>query len=1154
MLIRRLLLAGVTLAIIIAFYFLYITIFAPPPQVIEELTQKPKPVKPPRHLTTLSVKKPGNFMRPEEVVLSSPGEKAYFERYSNNRLLYQFRADHWKPAGKPGTFELTNPEMRIFLKRGQIINVSASEGWIETKKGGGSKLDPTKGYLKGRVHIFIDRGTDPHRSAPELRPEDIIHIWLDEVRFNLELNRIESKSSITIESYDADMTGRGLSITWNDVTNQIELLRIDRGDKLVLYRGANIIQVEVPGGESKGERKELFAGYRMLKGPGAAIYQPAVPLVRKPITQSPILLPSHRQTLQKPTSNKATKPALSSASAPSSQPTTKPRRARSYELTFTSNVKIYQYNQAKLTGTMECSKLNVIFDLPHSQRQSEKKRSTTAKPASQTRPALKKKQTGKRLEIFWKGPLEMRPVKLPYSPHRRFHIVAFGQPIKIEQTGQGVARCKKLTYYEEAKQLWLEGTTVEPVMLMQKPNRKIVVVRLFYDRKANLAKGIGPGFMQQEAVSPEETKNHKVGSPTSQPASQPTSKLSALGSAASNDINNNVNEMNLANLSRSREKMRVLWKKGFVLHFGQYEKIDAAGKRLKQYLKSAEFKGHVEMSRREENMSGELICLTFVPPSPSSRKSSEQIDTLFAKDNVLLKSNQQSIACSQLNVWFGRGNFGRVPKLAKARGNVKAIEKRRMIKAEYLSAVMEDQKFQVKQTLPNGKIRKKSKIRIILREVQANGNVSVRDPDQSVSIDCEKLEAKIDKKSTLRFCYLEGSANKWAKAILQDFSLAGPQITLNLETEEVNIPAPGELQFINREDIDGSKLRRPVPIAIDWSGYMKLSGGSINQGVFVGNTKVKSKRSTLYAEKIIIDFENMIPQSQQVAEKNNSEERFWIFSRLLSSGRREKSPMLKLPITRKRPVYIRALPAEGRMITIQNVDRRKGRLISRVTLRGFELTVDFRTNRLNVPGEGNLVIEDYHLPNNGKSMTNISTGEMLKNPFGADVRSGPSQTAFTWQTGLLYLLDRRIAIFDGSIKMIHIAGPGVLDRALGRTVSDEKGKIHKTTLTCENLKVEFLRGAFGVSNNVNAGAAELKKVIATGSVHLNDPPRSVIADRLMYDRTENIIVVEGSDKNPAYLYDEESDNVTTYSGPLIVWDRQTGEIRAPGASIMTTVK
>ena len=58
----------------------------------------------------------------------------------------------------------------------------------------------------------------------------------------------------------------------------------------------------------------------------------------------------------------------------------------------------------------------------------------------------------------------------------------------------------------------------------------------------------------------------------------------------------------------------------------------------------------------------------------------------------------------------------------------------------------------------------------------------------------------------------------------------------------------------------------------------------------------------------------------------------------------------------------------------------------------------------------------------------------------------------------------------------------------------------------------------------------------------------------MYDRTENIIVVEGSDKNPAYLYDEESDNVTTYSGPLIVWDRQTGEIRAPGASIMTTVK
>ncbi len=1130
------LLACVTLAIIIAFYFLYITIFAPPPEVLEELTPPPKPTTKPRTLTKRDVKKPGNFLQPEEVVLSSPGEKAYFERYSNNRLLYQFRADHWKPAGKPGAFELTNPEMRVFLKRGQIINVSAESGWIETRKSRGTRLDPTKGYLKGRVHIFIDRGTNPNRSAPELRPEDVIHIWLDEVQFNLELNRIESKSAIKVESYDADMIGRGLSITWNEVTNQIDLLKIERGDKLTLYRGANIIQVEVPGGEKQIKQKEFFSGYRMFKGAGTNIYQPAVPISQQ------LEFTKHGEKRRKSALQSSSRLNLSSrpiatTRAVTSQKATQPhRRSRTYELTFTSDVEIYQYNQVKLTGTMRCSKLKVVFDLPRSSEQSKKNNKTlSTKPASQSQPSARKKQTGKRLEIFWKGPLEMKPVKLPYSPRRRFHIIAYGQPIKINQVGQGKARCKKLKYYEETKQLWLEGTTVEPVMLTQGSNRKIVVVRLFYDRRANMAKGTGPGFMQQETLVSSKAYGKNV---STQPAKQVALKM-----------------MNFTGMSRSGGKMRVLWKQGFILHFGQYEKLDVGGKKLKQYLKSAEFSGQVKMTRLGESMSGNFIKLTFESPNPASKKSSEQIETLFATGKVLLKSNQQSIACDILNVKFEDGNFGRIPKFAKAKGNVKAIEKRRIIKAGYLEAVMEDQRFEVRKTLANGQTKKKFKTRIILREVHATGNVSVRDPAQPVKIDCEKLEAKIDEKSTLRFCYLEGTVNKWARAVLQDFYLSGPQITLNLETEQVDIPAPGELQFVNREDIDGSKLSKPVPIAVYWSGFMRLTGGKINQGIFVGDTRVTSKRSTLYSDKLTIYFENLIAQTKTASSKNKGRERFWIFSQLIGGKTREKSPTLRLPITRKRPVYIRAVPAKGRMITVQNVDREAGRLVSRTTLKGRELTVDFKSRRLNVPGNGNLVIEDYRLPNRGKSMNNISTGAMLKNPFGADIKSsGPSQTVFTWQTGLLYLLDRRIAIFDGAIKMIHVAGPGVLAQELGKTSSNLEAKVHKSTLTCENLKVEFLRGAFGVSNNVNAGAAELKKVIATGSVHLNDPPRSVIANRLMYDRSENIIVIEGFDNNPAYLYDEGGDNVTTYSGPLIVWDRQTGEIRAPGASIMTTVK
>jgi hypothetical protein len=53
-----------------------------------------------------------------------------------------------------------------------------------------------------------------------------------------------------------------------------------------------------------------------------------------------------------------------------------------------------------------------------------------------------------------------------------------------------------------------------------------------------------------------------------------------------------------------------------------------------------------------------------------------------------------------------------------------------------------------------------------------------------------------------------------------------------------------------------------------------------------------------------------------------------------------------------------------------------------------------------------------------------------------------------------------------------------------------------------------------------------------------------------------MIAVYGTDLDPAYLYEEneESGQYSMWKGPLIVWDRNKNEIRAPGAAITTTLR
>jgi hypothetical protein len=1119
MILKRLFLAGISFAIIVSCYMLYSLLVTTPEEEAfqEKITTVPATLPVIKSSTTrpMAVK----LSSPEDAVLASEGDNPYFETYSHGQLIYQFRAAHWKPSdpNKAGKIDLLKPEIRIFLRGGQILHISSSEGEIEGVRTRQTPLDPKRGKLTGKVHILIDRGTDPNRPAPEKRPGDITNIYLDWVYFDLERSRIESASALKVMSEETELIGQSLTITWNDLTKQIENIIVQKGEKLVLKQGTDMFRMNVPLGE--GTKKGASANQAGFFGHSATQASPAGSLMMNRYLFSPSAVVKSKFTAQvKPTTSPSTQTSQPDEPviAGSKHSSTQPRGSKAYDLEFTSNVRIIQYDNSTVTGEMTCDRLNVIFDLPSS---SETKNLTT-KPAGEKRI---KSVSGQRFEITWDGPLQLKPKILPWSKKRRFHIVASGRQVLIDQLGQGSIRCKKLTYKDESKQVELDGTVDEPVNISEGGNRTLVAAHLMYDREKRIAAGKGPGFMKQSAKG-------------SQASTQ--SVLSQFGDSGSKS-----------------QTMTATWNDGFLLQFGEYD-VDAFGENVRQYLKKAEFYGSARLERPDEIMSGDLLHLGFVRPFGEG-KNSQQIDKLHAEKNVLLQSGRQKITCQYLDVDFAPGiTMERIPKLANAKGHVVVRDGDRVIAADDLTAVMDEESEILPTNQPSSTRPATSKNRNrFLRDIQAKGNVMIRDPGQEMQVNSTALKAKFDTKGQISWCELEGTDTDWAIAVSKDNILAGKTIFMNVADENVKIPCAGSLKFVNNQDLVGSQKSSTVPIVIHWKDSMQIFGKSKNQGTFAGDIRVESGNTTVYCSRMLIDFTD-IPQQVSIPE-TLPENRFWVFSKLLKSrGAKED---IKLPIARKRPSYIQAFPETNKTITVQYLDYEGGKLINRTSLFGAELTLDLRTQRLNMPGPGNLFIENFGSEKQKKSKPSPEVSSADQNPFDmAPDTSGFSQTVFDWKTGLVYLLDVREAIFDGkvSMKMISYAQKPPVTQASTLPASAPK---RFARLTCENLKVEFVRGAFGAIPSDSASKArmdELKTVVASGMVFLEEKPFSILAQRLIFNRSDNLIAVFGTETEPAQLSEEkqESGEMMLYEGPKIIWDRAHDKIVAPNAKIISNTQ
>jgi len=880
-------------------------------------------------------------------------------------------------------------------------------------------------------------------------------------------------------------------------------------------------------------------------------------------------------------------PAPAATATPTTTaPNQKPRRrVDTYSAVFIGDVVVEQRQGLRRPGRMKCDKLEVIFDFGQKQKRTAALNSPArGKDEPTTQPA--KTPTGPpplddetRLILTWSGPLEMRPMAVPPDEQtgERFDCIATGKQVEIDD-GRGNAVCRQVVYRNQQQQVWLAGTDDEPVVLnsvdeppanpnAEGPPRVPAKGRLsgreiFFDRRRGFARVDGPGEMRRAA------------SPRPAPAPE------ATGLAQAGDGT-------------------LRWTRGMEIEIKQKmdRRIDPATGQsqdvARDYISKAWFHGGANIQRGNEFIQGEEVGATFAEPkSPGS--SMGPMAHLDAWGHVRLERRPDIIKASTLEVDFEPTPDGRdsTPKSAIARGGVLAIQGKRRISGERVAISMK--RIETPPVPPPQPTTRpaRPKVEVAITELHAFGNVRAADPDQKFRVRGEELHALIPNGKDFQAATVMGPRpDVFAMVAFDDYELTGYKIETDMTRQTADVAGPGRAYFTSDRDFGGGELGRTEKTKVTWTKFMRVRGKE-NLAAFEGDVRSSTRTHTLDCDKLIVYLADVKvpprppapPPTIATHLERLKKRRPWPFARgydtlaligfdygrdawthlgselglaptpaPAAAARPNAGPALTFGTStdgrQKQPVRIIASGHATALRTIRH--KASNRLLTRAQIRGNELSVDLRRQSLNVPGKGSLLIEDYNFGRGG------SAGAGRSSMFGSS--DGPSQTAFLWANGMSYFVDQALVSFDRQVVMRHASGQQVVmkdDLAAAMKVDPASLKLpagRRADLTCDNLLVQFLRNSSQQAETLDVRGADLRQLVASGSVHLQDGGKSLMGERLTYSRETNLVTVEGTPDFEARIFDqdEQTQRFNMWRGPLLVWDRSGNRIEAPKSQFIS---
>ncbi|RIK69704.1 MAG: hypothetical protein DCC66_08060 [Planctomycetota bacterium] len=889
-------------------------------------------------------------------------------------------------------------------------------------------------------------------------------------------------------------------------------------------------------------------------------------------------------------------------------------RIHTYRAVFNNHVVVEQQDGLKTVGKIEADRLEINFDFGKAAREDMTFRGNPAETAAQSvgsPPTAEASRSGMasalpgesadgntgeedrtRLLLTWDGPLELRPRMMNPAEQtgRRFDCVAIGNPVRI-QSDQGKGHCKQLVYRHERRQVWLSGDDAMPVELALSAARRLTGREVFFDQKRGVAHVDGAGSMFDDG---------------SEDARESTSEVTA-------DSGDGTKH-------KPRDSVKIRWTRGVDIELGQrnVERINpATGQpetRNKEFLRRAWFHGNVLLNQGEDSLAADEVAVTFGVPR-SGDQIADNIQHVDMSGAVRLHQKGDMIFAEKLSATMMLCADGQSrPHVVDAEGNVSARQNRAEFRAQKMHAVMAMTPPPPPRTLPDGRTVQ-DKPRLGIEELDAQGDVYVSDPEQGLQItNASILKATIRNGEQLVKALIESaSPKKWAGAAYTDIAVYGHKIDIDLDNESIDVPGPGRAWLLSRQDFGGRKLSKPTKVHIGWKEQVQFRLAK-NYGVFLGKVRTKSEGFTVDCDKLTVRFGKAPPEPETVAKATGWLDQFWL-ARAATGRARPDAPKSRrgvtgLPGKRPRPVFIvaeghaeavgssyllqptdyglkqvsvfaaivgtpsvlRAVPGDaciaftaalaryaGSIDMPFTPDPARGRLLSRISIFGDQITTDLLREQMSVPGAGMLGVEDYQFATASARRREAASGAS-SGPLMSSMRSdGPSQTIVKWRNGMDYIVDRGLVAFDRDVEMQHRSGRQMVNKdqlASAFNISERAmrslGDGRRGSLTCGNLLLEFStrRGA-AAGGDTMARATDLERLIARHAVLLRENTRTVMGEHVQFLKSTNEVRVEGSASADASItdQDERTQKLSMWRGPLLIWNRNTNRIEAPQATI-----
>ncbi|HVP12828.1 MAG TPA: hypothetical protein VMV94_16755 [Phycisphaerae bacterium] len=857
----------------------------------------------------------------------------------------------------------------------------------------------------------------------------------------------------------------------------------------------------------------------------------------------------------------------------------KSKKIHTYRAVFAEQVVVEQKDGLRTIGKLEANKLELNFDFGEKQkslsgfRRAEKKPTATSSPAGQDEdatpsleaaspqhapsalqapdatPRLEDDQT--KLILTWNGPLDLRPLQVDPAEQtgQRFDAIATGSPVRV-QSEQGNATCDQLVYRHERRQAWLAGSENEPVELAVNESRRLLGREVFFDQKRGLAVVDGAGVMTDERKA---SAKGKAGD----------SLIDSIAGASSDDGKSG---------GKKRGPVEIRWARSVELELGfrPVERINPSTglkeKKQREFLQRAWFHGDVNIKQGDDRIAAQEIAVTFGHPA-SKDEVADHIQHLNMIGDVRLERGKEFITAERLDaemvVTPSRRN---VPRVVDAEGSVRVKQGDREIRAQTMHVILAESQAPAGKKSSNKNVAAFGDSRLGVESLDARGDVYVQDGTRNLRIrKAETLKCAMRDASQLQSATIASSGpDVLARVRYGDTAIHGQHIEIQADEEFVEVPGPGQAWMMTQQDFTGRKLHKPAPVKVAWTDSMQFRLAR-NVGWFVGKVHCESQTFSLDSDKLTIRFGKAPPVKE--TRKEGIVERFYLLGEIVGDKAQVKEvAATPLSAERKRPVYVAAdgnAQAMSAEYAPNGPDGQPGRLRSRLWISGEQIAADLAREQLSVPTKGSLLIEDYQFATPQEQASLSRKAAVTSSPLMSTMRDeGPSQTAVTWENSMDFFLDRGLVAFDRNVAMIHRSGQElVLREELSEAMRidtqqlEQMSKGRKATLSCGHLLLEFLTREPSKSESDSAAptirATDLKRLIAKQAVHLQESTKSLMGEYLQYMQESNEIRLEGSSALEARIIDqdERDQRLTMWRGPLLVWDRRTNRIEAPGASI-----